>query len=89
MLCNQRLRADDQNRLKVLVTRLQFTQDQTRLDGFTNTNAVCHKDTRTLRMNHFQCRTELVRSKIHTSRIQRIQLVIGGVAELLCGQKNF
>ena len=70
MLCNQRLRADDQNRLKVLVTRLQFTQDQTRLDGFTNTNAVCHKDTRTLRMNHFQCRTELVRSKIHTSSVQ-------------------
>ena len=70
MLCNQRLRADDQNRLKVLVTRLQFTQDQTCLDGFTNTNTVCYKNTRALRMNHFQRRTELIRNKIHTSSVQ-------------------
>ena len=89
MFSNQRLGADDQYRLEIIVACLQFAENQARFDGFTNTNAICNEDTWAFRVDHLQSRAELIRHKVYTRCIQRVQLVIGGAAKLLSCEQNF
>ena len=53
---------------------LQFLQDQSGFDGFTDTDIIRHQDTRAVCLDHPERRPKLIWNKIDSGRIQGIQV---------------
>ena len=62
-LGDQRLRADDQHGLQ-LTTGLKLLQDEACLDRLSYADLVCDQQSRTIRLDQFQDRSELVWDEI-------------------------
>ena len=53
---------------------MQLLDNQTGLDGFTDTDAICNQNPWLVCFYQLQCRSELIRHKIDASGIERIQI---------------
>ena len=69
---DKRTRTDNEDRSD-FTSGLEFSQDKTRLNRFTDTDTVSNKQARSLRSNKAENWPELIRNKIDTSRFQRVQ----------------
>ena len=68
-LCDKRFRTDDQDIIQ-LASGLQFLDDQTGFDCFTDTNAVCNKNLRLIRFYELERRPELIRDEINSGGVE-------------------
>ena len=72
-VCDKRLRADNHDVFQI-GTGLQLLDNQTGLDGFTDTDTVCNQNPWLICFYQFQCRSELIGHEIDTGSIKGIQI---------------
>ena len=72
-VCDKRLRADNHDVFQI-GAGLQLLDNQTGLDGFTDTNTVCNQNPWLICFYQFQCRSELIGHEIDPGSIKGIQI---------------